>query len=181
VELTLEEMFKCPNEDILRPGRSQEAVISDLQGVPVKFAHHEQQERIRTELRESGLRATPARVAVLAVLRQAGAPLTHAEVAEQLEGHGWDRATVFRNLVALSEVGFAKRSDLGDHAWRFEAVADATGDVVHEHPHFLCTACGSVVCIPEIELKLPRGVRLPRAVKANSVEVHLRGLCDECG
>jgi Fur family transcriptional regulator, ferric uptake regulator len=135
---------------------------------------------IRSELREAGLRATPARVAVLAVLREAGAPLTHSEVVDELDGHGWDRATIFRNLVALAEVGFISRTDLGDHMWRFEA-RDRSGTPIHEHPHFLCTACGSVECIPSLEVRFQRGAKVPRSVRDRSIEVQLKGLCDDCG
>jgi len=144
---------------------------------------HHDDEDLRTELREAGLRATPARVAVLGVLRDGGGPLTHGEVADRLEGRGWDRATIFRNLVALVDAGFVRRTDVGDHVWRFESLAeDARGHRTgHEHAHFLCTGCGEVTCMPELELKLPRGGQVPQSVRSRSVEVQLRGLCDDCG
>jgi len=133
---------------------------------------------IRRELRELGLRATVARVAVLEVLREAKTPLTHADVAEQLDVVGCDRATVFRNLVALAEAGLVNRTDLGDHTWRFEAVDRDQPD--HEHPHFLCTSCGTVACIPGLEVRIPRGRRVPKAVKTRSVQVQIKGVCDDC-
>lgn len=135
-------------------------------------------EAIRDELRAAGLRATPARVGVLGVLRQAQAPMTHSEVVDQLDGYGWDRATIFRNLVALTEVGFISRTDVGDHVWRFEAVEQ--GEPMHEHPHFLCTACGTVECIPSIMVTHERGAKVPRAVRDRAIEVQLKGLCDAC-
>lgn len=144
---------------------------------------HDDDEALRGELRGAGLRATPARVAVLGALRDGGAPMTHGEVADRLDGRGWDRATIFRNLVALVDAGFVRRTDVGDHVWRFEPRAeDGHGQrSTHEHAHFLCTACGEVTCMPELELKLPRGGQLPQSVRSRSVEVQLRGLCDDCG
>jgi Fur family transcriptional regulator, ferric uptake regulator len=138
---------------------------------------------LRTELRGAGLRATPARVAVLGVLRDGGSPMTHGEVADRLDGRGWDRATIFRNLVALVEAGFVRRTDVGDHVWRFETLADRGPGPSrgHEHAHFLCTGCGEVTCMPELELKLPRRGQVPQSVRSRSVEVQLRGLCDDCG
>jgi len=138
-------------------------------------------DEIRSALHGAGLRATPARVAVVDVLRRAKTPLTHAEVAEVLDRRGWDRATIFRNLVALVEAGFLTRTDLGDHVWRFGVAS--TGEVageVHEHPHFLCTECGTVSCMPQARIELPRGAKVPRSVKARSIEIQVRGLCDEC-
>lgn len=140
----------------------------------------------RTLLREAGLRATPARVAVLGALRSADSPLSHSEVVERLDGGGWDPATVFRNLVTLVDAGFIRRTDVGDHVWRFESRHEPhqggseAAASPHEHAHFLCTDCGDVICMPEFELKLPRGGRVPRSVRARAVNVQLQGLCDDC-
>ena len=73
-----------------------------------------------------------------------------------------------------------RRTDLGDHVWRFEAVSPEHDTA---HPHFVCTECGTVECLPEIELAAMsrnRRARAPRAVKQRQVEVHVRGLCDAC-
>lgn len=134
-------------------------------------------EEIRTALREVGLRATSARIAVLRILRAANAPLSHAEVADQLEPTGIDRATVFRNLTDLTEHQLARRSELGDHVWRFEAIdPDHVDD---GHPHFVCSVCGTVSCVESTELeKTTRRV----ANKIGKVlEVLLRGVCRQCG
>lgn len=136
-------------------------------------------EGLRTELREAGLRATPARLAVFGVLRAAGNPLSHAEVVERLEGEPFDRATVFRNLVALAETSLVSRTDLGDHVWRFEAVRLGKA-VPHEHPHFLCLSCGIVRCMEGVELTLGTRRGLPKSLRTGTIEVQLRGLCDDC-
>lgn len=137
---------------------------------------------IRAALHGAGLRATPARVAVVDVLRRAKTPLTHAEVASALERRGWDRATIFRNLVALVDAEFLTRTDLGDHVWRFGVTAvQAVGGEVHEHAHFLCTECGAVSCMPQARIELPRGAKAPKSVRARSVEIQIRGVCDDCG
>lgn len=139
------------------------------------------EDALRSELRGAGLRATPARVAVLGVLRDGDAPMTHGDVVDRLEGRGWDRATIFRNLVTLVDAGFVRRTDVGDHVWRFEPVVEDRNGHPHEHAHFLCTGCGEVTCMPDLELKLPRGGQLPQSVRSRTVEVQLRGLCDACG
>jgi Fur family transcriptional regulator, ferric uptake regulator len=131
-------------------------------------------DQLRAAIRGVGLRATRSRLAVLAMLRGAAQPLSHGEVADRL---GWDRATIYRNLTDLADAGLVRRTDLGDHVWRFEAIAAGHRD--DQHPHFVCTACGTVECLPEVELALRR-VRAPRAVRARKVEIHLRGLCDGC-
>lgn len=136
----------------------------------------------RAALHEAGLRATPARMAVLRALQQAAAPLTHSEVVARLHGGAWDPATVFRNLVTLVEAGFLRRTDVGDHVWRFELLSDEQqADAgAHEHAHFLCTECGEVTCMPQLELALPRGSRVPRSVRTREVRIQLQGRCDDC-
>src|SRR5271169_654096 len=138
-------------------------------------------DELRSAVRGKGLRATPSRLAVLEMLRASDSPMSHGDVADRLASQAWDRATIYRNLTDLAEAGLVRRTDVGDHVWRFEAV---TGE--HEavaHPHFVCTECGTVECLPEIELavrRAPHASRPPRAVKQRQVEVHVRGLCDAC-
>jgi Fur family ferric uptake transcriptional regulator len=132
---------------------------------------------LRAAVRSKGLRATPSRLAVLDVLRSCDAPMSHADVADRLASQTWDRATIYRNLTDLAEVGLVRRTDVGDHVWRFEAVRD---DHDATHPHFVCIECGTVECLPEIELAVRRA-KVPRAVHQRQVEVQVRGLCDACG
>lgn len=136
---------------------------------------------LREALHDAGLRATSARIAVLGALRTANVPLSHAEVADLVDDAGCDRATVFRNLVALADAGLARRTDHGDRTWRFEAADGAQEHHETPHPHFLCVECGAVMCVDGIEIKVPKNARLPRAVRASAVEVQLRGVCDSCG
>src|SRR5262245_58722967 len=100
-------------------------------------------DELRAVVRARGLRATPSRLAVLELLRASDAPVSHGEVADRLAAHAWDRATIYRNLTDLAEAGLVRRTDVGDHVWRFEAVTE--GHAV-AHPHFVCTECGSVEC-----------------------------------
>ncbi len=134
-------------------------------------------EELRGVIRERGLRATPSRLAVLDLLRSGGQRMSHAEVIDKLSSQAWDPATLYRNLTDLAEVGLLRRTDLGDHVWRFE-LAKADHDVT-QHPHFVCTGCGMVECLPTVDIVLPRTKAL-RAVKQRPVEVQMRGLCDGC-
>ena len=137
-------------------------------------------DELRTAIRGVGLRATPSRLAVLELLRTTDAPMSHGEVADRLAAQPWDRATIYRNLTDLAEAKLVRRSDVGDHVWRFEARRATQGEA-HEvqHPHFVCTDCGTVECMPELEL-VAKKARAPRAVKQRQVEIHVRGVCDAC-
>jgi len=134
-------------------------------------------DELRAIVRGAGLRATPSRVATLRVLRAAAMPLSHGEVAEKLSDLAADQATIYRNLIDFVEAGLATRSDVGDHTWRFEAVGGK--HAAEAHPHFVCTSCGTVECLPALELNVSRA-KAPRSVRQRKVEVHVRGLCDAC-
>jgi len=108
--------------------------------------------QLRSTIRNSGLRSTAPRVAVLQYLRDTSKPMTHAEICEALEEKGFDRATLYRNLIDLTEVGLLSRTDVGDHVWRFELRREGQRGHRSEHPHFMCTDCGEVSCLPGVKL-----------------------------
>ena len=137
-------------------------------------------DELRDAVRGRGLRATPSRLAVLELLRSVDRPVSHGDVADRLEQQhrSWDRATIYRNLIDLAGVGLLRRTDVGDHVWRFEA--RSSDDHGLAHPHFVCTECGTIECLPELELAIVRRTKAPRAVKQRRVEVHVRGVCDAC-
>jgi Fur family ferric uptake transcriptional regulator len=134
---------------------------------------------LRTRLRAAGLRATGPRVEVLGALDQASGPVSHGELAEQLSRRGLDRVTVYRNLQDLAEAGLVERTLVGDTTWRFE-LKGAGQHGAQRHPHFTCTSCGEVTCLPDGALKVGGQAGLPRALGRGEAEVSIRGVCDGC-
>ena len=143
----------------------------------MKQQNSDQSESIKLAIRESGLRATPARIATLKILHGASSPLTHAEVAEELEDLGLDKATVFRNLNDMSTAGLLRRTELGDRVWRFELINEDEGHGA-AHPHFVCVDCGAVSCMDEIKLTAG-SLRLSKEF-GEVTEILLRGRCNNC-
>jgi Fur family ferric uptake transcriptional regulator len=139
----------------------------------------EELQLLRARIRDAGLRCTPARLAILAELKSSASPLSHADVTSTLEGLGIDRATVYRNLVELSEAGLASRVDLGDHTWRFEW-RDTGHDVADEHPHFVCTECGEVSCLVGVEISIKPPGKAKRSAVGEVTEILLKGRCIRC-
>ncbi|MGV3485940.1 MAG: Fur family transcriptional regulator [Planctomycetaceae bacterium] len=131
----------------------------------------------REDIRAAGFRATPARIATLLELRATKSPLTHAELAERLASQGFDKATAFRNLNDLTDRGLLRRTELGDHVWRFESI-DPNHQHPEGHPHFLCIDCGSVTCLEEVQLT-PSSRKRSDSV-GEVTEILLRGHCHEC-
>ena len=134
-------------------------------------------ESIRDAIRAAGLRATPARLATLRMLRETASPMTHAEVAAELSEAGVDKATAFRNLNDMTEAGLLRRSELGDHVYRFEEIRDGE-DSREGHPHFLCTVCGTVSCLDAV--RLTAGSQRASESIGEVTEILLRGRCNDC-
>ena len=135
-------------------------------------------ERFEKVLRDAGLRVTQPRLKVLALLEDASSPVSHADLATALEDEGFDRATVYRNLVDLTRTGLLRRADVGDHTWRFELVS---AKPTHpQHPHFVCSTCGTVTCLEDARVQIEAPRKSPRVVRTQKVEVQLRGVCDRC-
>ncbi|WP_165700572.1 Fur family transcriptional regulator [Alienimonas californiensis] len=153
------------------------------------------EEELRGRLRETGLRVTPARLALMKELAGAGVPLSHGEVVDRMRppessGRGrkkdadaeaprrFDQSTLFRGLTDLSEAGLLAKLDLGDAVRRYEWLP-AEGDAA-VHPHHVCTACGRIVCLEGFALKLTPSKGTAREQVGTIGEVVLRGLCGDC-
>lgn len=129
-------------------------------------------------LREAGLRATAARVAVFKLLSSEGGPKSHAEVVEALEDFGFDQSTLFRCLNEIADAGLVVRLDLGDQTRRFE-LRKANEDE-STHPHFMCVDCGQLTCMNDFSVQITPS-RGPRRAKLGTItEVLIRGHCGNC-
>ena len=134
-------------------------------------------DEMRERLRALGLRATGVRLAVLVELHEHRAPMTHEAVMEQLGG-AFDRASVYRILSDLAEAGLLRRMDLGDKVWRYE-LQDDCREVSEDHAHFLCEACGTVSCLPPLELRAKAG-NLPAVLRGAELRLKVTGRCASC-
>lgn len=136
-------------------------------------------DELRRRLRGAGLRTTLARLAVLEQLDEAAAPLSHAELADAMASEGFDRATIYRNLIDLTEAGLVSRTELGDHLWRFESRRDGREHAA-QHPHFVCVDCGEVSCLADIDVAISPSPGSKRSVIGELTEVLLKGRCGRC-
>jgi Fur family ferric uptake transcriptional regulator len=134
---------------------------------------------LQDEIRSHGMRSTGPRVAVLSHLIKATSPLSHYEIYEALSHRGFDRATIYRNLMDLADAGMLVRSDLGDHVWRFERKRARAGHS-EGHPHFVCVDCGDVKCLPDLAVKVMPSTGAPKALRTKDIEVQVKGRCDDC-
>ncbi len=138
----------------------------------------EVQAEVRGLLKAQGMRSTAQRIAVLTLLHEKQAPMTHDEVMGLLTPGLYDKASVWRVLSDLTGVGILRRMDLGDRVWRYE-LFDSCRAVSDDHPHFLCEACGEVSCLPPLEVRAKTG-ELPAALVGAEFRVRISGNCGAC-
>ena len=127
-------------------------------------------------IRAAGLRVTSSRLAVLERLDASGGPLTHHELADQLRASPWNRSTLYRNLIDLTEAGLAKKTEIGG-LMRFERAGRV--NPCTDHPHFVCVDCGEVTHLAGVVVRV-EGKGKQRAVNNGDVEIQLRGVCNDC-
>ena len=117
---------------------------------------------------------TGQRLAILRELARQRMPTSHPELTERLAGPGLDRATIYRNLLSLTEAGLLVRTRLGDNVWRFQ-LPNTESTEHNAHPHFVCNHCGEVECLPKSAVVLGA-----EAVRNEVAEIVLRGRCAAC-
>lgn len=132
-------------------------------------------DELRKQIRARGLRATPARVAILRLMRSANVALSHAEVIDALGTSARDRATTHRVLVQLANARLLRRIDIGDHVWRFVAERDGPDEPSAE---FVCETCGALERLDAPKLSVSGHV--PRSVANGTIEIRILGRCDNC-
>ena len=134
-------------------------------------------EEARRILREKGLRITGPRLAVVQLLSEAEVPLSYTQVLEQLGDQIWDPTTVYRNLIKLRDAGVATVANRVDGADRY-VLTSAQHDQ-HRHPHFVCSDCGRVSCLPsDLAPSLPKAGAWSTSLQ--SATVQFRGECPDC-
>jgi Fur family ferric uptake transcriptional regulator len=136
-------------------------------------------QRWRPALRAAGLKCTEQRLAVLRELEEATGPVSHRDIIDRLSGYQWETTTLFRNLVDLFEAGFLSRFDVGDHTWRYE-LRCGPGAAYERHPHFLCTACGAIACLPSISLTAAAKALNLQSLDQQVEDLLVKGRCQNC-
>ena len=130
----------------------------------------------RALLKRLGVRATSSRLAVLDALASGDGPQSHGDLEQALTARAIDRVTIYRNLNRLVELGVVQVASQHGRLTRYERVDP---DMNTTHPHFVCTNCGTVACLPE--QPAPALVFKPGwGTSVASATLQLKGHCPAC-
>ena len=153
------------------------AGYTDADEVAYRQASRNGEAATRETIRAAGLRATPQRLAVLAVAAAAGRSPSQrrGRLAAPPQGNGeMDRSTVYRVLADLTEAGLLEQVRLGDGVARFEIQEVA-------HHHAVCTRCGATEDVSvEAVHALASRLRRDTGFSLAHHPLLLPGLCAAC-
>ena len=128
---------------------------------------------ILAAIEDRGYRSTAPRRAIVRVLTGKQEGFTAEEIVNELPGVG--RATIFRTLKLLMEIGVVCRLNLRDGDPRY-----SLSSVEHPH-HTVCVACGNVGEFQAATVeRLMRGmeVDIPGQIVGHRIELYVT--CDRC-
>ena len=127
-------------------------------------------------LKETGVRITPQRHAILEYLIESMSHPTADDIYKALEGKfpNMSVATVYNNLRVFREVGLVKELPYGDSSSRFDFVTT-------QHYHVICQSCEKIVDfhypgLDEVE-QLASHVT---GFKVGNHRMEIYGLCPSC-
>lgn len=127
-------------------------------------------------LKESGVRITPQRHAILEYLISSEMHPTADEIYKALEDDfpNMSVATVYNNLRVFRNTGLVKELTYGDSSSRFDFVT-------HDHYHIICDQCGKIVDFhhPGLE-EVEHLASHVTGFQVNSHRLEVYGTCPEC-
>jgi len=120
-------------------------------------------------------RNTPAKSAILTLLKNAGQALSQEMIEAEVKGD-MDRVTIYRVLNSFCQDGVTHRI-LSDEGKYYFALCLECEDHhhTHDHFHFRCVECQKVECLEEqVTVQLPQGYR------RQSISSWVTGYCNNC-
>lgn len=136
----------------------------------------EKKDPLRDILRKSGYKATPPRLAILALFKKNKNPMSAQEIIEKLP-RGTDQATVYRTLKSLKEKGIIKQIDLRHNHAHYELVDIA------DHHHLICLSCGRIEDVEHCGIETMQSTILGNSKHFKEIKQHtleFYGLCKAC-
>ncbi len=128
------------------------------------------------ELKQSKLRVTESRVAILEALVDHHGPFTIEEIHSQFTAKSCDLATVYRSMASLEKTGMVRRCEFGDGTARFELSERES----HHHHHVICKRCRRVDVLDDCELKEIDRIAQKRGFAEISHSLEFFGVCPNC-
>jgi len=130
----------------------------------------------REILKNTSIRLTPIREAILGILLNERCPMSYREVAARIP-EGQDRVTMYRTLSLFLKEGIVHRVMDMKGTWRFCAHDPRQRGCPGDHPHFACRVCGRMECLMDQSLPF---IEVETETIVEGKHMVLYGICRDC-
>lgn len=129
---------------------------------------------IKEQLNNLGLKATPQRLSLIALLKEHGHMTIDAmyEILKD-ESASLSLSTVYNNLSALRDKGIVREVAVAGSKQFFELER-------FDHAHFICKDCGAIIDMPIVKSNAKKLVDFPDGVVVDDVDLIFTGTCTNC-
>ena len=117
------------------------------------------------------LSITNGRLNILNILLNSPTALSEKDIQKKSAG-ACDRATIYRTLKLFVRSGIIHPIATEGMVTRYILKKEPL-----EHLHFKCEDCGSIICLPDIQIN---EYELPSGFKKKEASVLITGICNEC-
>ncbi|MEN8303826.1 MAG: transcriptional repressor [Campylobacterota bacterium] len=135
-------------------------------------------EEIKEELREKGIKNTKAKSILLHILKSSEGPIAvnslHAQCQKETSVN---LVTVYRTLQQFYEKKLVQEFLGKDGVIQYEYTRQGT----RAHPHFQCEKCNKVICLGELGFDDALYFsNMAKQHRVNTINITLNGVCEEC-
>jgi len=135
-------------------------------------------ETIKEELREKGIKNTRAKSALLDILKNNLKPMDVNTLHKECEKvTSVNLVTVYRTLQQFYEKKLVQEFLDKNSVTQYEYVHKGS----KAHPHFQCEECNNVFCLSELDFNdALHFSNMANKHKVNSINITLNGICEKC-
>ncbi len=127
-------------------------------------------------LKETGLKATRTRLAILNVFSEGCKPINAEYIFKKLKAEKTNIVTIYRTLMSFEAAGILSRVDLHKESAHYELAG-------HHHHHIICTDCGVVESFDQCDIGDLSQKTLHKSSKFSAIQQHsleFFGVCKMC-
>ncbi len=144
---------------------------------------NEEKRRIAAEqklshyLAQHKMRRTPERLAILGKVMGCQGHFVVEDIYVSLSGDGYhvSRATVYNTIGLLEACGIVRKLHLNSGADEYECVDERSG-----HLHLVCTRCGKVREVKDVELSRMLALKRYPSFVMTGFDLCISGTCTKC-
>jgi Fur family ferric uptake transcriptional regulator len=129
-----------------------------------------------SRLKESGLKLTEPRKAILTTLIHDHGPFTAEQIHKRISRRVCDLATIYRCLTSLEDAQILRRCEFGDGSARYEMAEPG----LQHHHHVVCNKCKKVEIVDDSEIEDIDRFARKRGYANVSHNLEFFGLCPSC-